>query len=241
MKEVNNYVSLIKFPSEFSRSQRSLDFRNLYKATEYKNFIFYTSIGLIDFLPQKYFNNVLKYIVFLRVLCQEKLNEDDFILSQNLIENFIFEYEQLYGVQHMTYNLHAHIHLPIQAFKFGPINKISAFAFEGMFKIFRDFFHGTNGYVSQIVKKLQLETDFLFNQYEKMSKIKNKSLSNFVSTIAKKKRFSGTLFEFNKFQNIDLNNEHDLSIKNMSEFRSKTIMTSYFLKKNNQSIFPLYK
>ncbi|CAF0951785.1 unnamed protein product [Brachionus calyciflorus] len=164
MKEINNYLRLIKFPNEFSRSQRSLEFRNLYKAIEFKNFIFYTSIGLIDFLPEKYFNNALKYIIFLRLLCQEKLNEDDFILSQKLIENFIFEYEELYGVQHMTYNLHAHIHLPIQAFKFGPINKVSSFAFEGMFKIFRDLFHGTNGFVGQIVKKLQLETDFFFNQ-----------------------------------------------------------------------------
>lgn len=139
MKELNNYLASIKFPNEFSRSQRSLEFRNLYKAVEFKNFIFYSTIGLKDFLPSKYFNNVLKYVIFLRVLCQEKIEEDDLILSQHLIENFIFEYEQLYGIQNMTYNLHAHIHLPIQAFKFGPINKISALAFEGMFKIYRGF------------------------------------------------------------------------------------------------------
>ena len=141
----------------------------------------------MDYLPQNFFNNILKYIIFLRILCNEKINEEDLILAQQLIEDFISEYEELYGLENMTYNLHAHLHLVFQASKFGPINKTSSFAFEGMFKNFRDMYHGTCGFASQIAKKLQLENEYFFGQYQKIDAIRNKNLKNFVNSAIKKK------------------------------------------------------
>ena len=44
------------------------------------------------------------------------------------------DYENLYGLEYVSYNLHAHIYLPDQASLFGPINKVSSFSFEGNIK-----------------------------------------------------------------------------------------------------------
>lgn len=237
MKAFNNFIAQIKFPSEFARTQRSIDQRSLYKANEFKNFIFYTSIGLIDYLPDLYFNNVLKYIIFLRILCQEKLNEDDLILCQVLIEDFISEYQELYSLDNMTYNLHAHLHLVFQASKFGPINKTSAFAFEGMFKNFREMYQGTCGFAGQIVKKLQIENEYFFRQYEKVDKIKNKRILNFVNSMIKKNHSPKTIVDSNNFKSLNLTDEFDRMVKQMEKFRDKMLLTSYTLKQNRESKF----
>jgi hypothetical protein len=102
-----------------------------------------------------------------------------------LIQSFIQDYEELYGRENLTYNLHAHLHLPFQAINFGPINKISAFPFEGMFKNFRKFFHGTQGFASQITKNLALEHSLYFNQEENINSIKNIPLISFIKSIIK--------------------------------------------------------
>ncbi len=58
----------------------------------------------------------------------------------------------------MTYMLHAHLHLPEQCYKFGPLHRLSSFPFEGLFKICKSYVHGTRGYSNQ------LYTNFTTNQ-----------------------------------------------------------------------------
>lgn len=180
-------MTSLKFPTEFPRSQRSLEFWKNYKANEFKHFLFFSFLFLKNFIPNIYFNHFFKYVIFIRLLCQDKIDEKDIFLSLYLIKNFIKDFELLYGRENLTYNLHCHIHLPFQVIKFGPINKISAFPFEGMFKIFRKFFHGTRDLVSQISKNLALENEIFFNQFENFEKLKNKSLKNFTYIIMKSK------------------------------------------------------
>lgn len=177
----------IKYPTEIPRTQRSLEFRKLFKANEFKTFIFYSSFFLKNHLPNRYFNHLLHYIVFLRILCQDKLDEDDIFLSFHLIQRFINDFELLYGRENLTYNLHSHIHLPFQALNFGPINKISSFPFEGMFKVFRRFFHGTKSYVKQITKNLALERTLFFNQEQYLKNMNNKVLYSFTKTMIRQK------------------------------------------------------
>ncbi len=50
----------------------------------------------------------------------------------------------------MTYKLHAHLHLPEQCNKFGPLHRLSSFPFEGLFKICKSYVHGTRDYSNQL-------------------------------------------------------------------------------------------
>ena len=69
----------------------------------------------------------------------------------------------------MTYKLHAHLHLPEQCYKFGPLHKLSAFPFEGRLKIYNSYVHGTRGFLNQIYKHeitekyVSFASDFLFD------------------------------------------------------------------------------
>ena len=60
-------------------------------------------------------------------------------------------FQTLYGEGAMTYNIHAHLHLPLQVKYYGPLNR---FPLENMFKISKNMFHGTVNFASQIAKNL---------------------------------------------------------------------------------------
>lgn len=48
-----------------------------------------------DILEDVYLNNLIKYIIFLRLLCQDKIKEEDINDAQKLIIDFVIEFEQL--------------------------------------------------------------------------------------------------------------------------------------------------
>ncbi len=105
-------------------------------------------------MNETYFNNLTKYVVFLRILCQDQISEDDLKDAELIFIDFIREYENLYGKDNMTSNLHAHVHLVAQVRRFGPLTKCSGFAFENMFLISREMYHGTVNFEGQIGRNL---------------------------------------------------------------------------------------
>ncbi|CAF0800918.1 unnamed protein product [Brachionus calyciflorus] len=170
-----------KYPIEFSRRQRSFNERNRFKANELRNLAFYLIPAVMfDFLPAEYYNNVLCYLVFLRILTKEAITLEDLDDAKNLIIFFYKSFEKLYGVEAVTFNLHGHIHLVDQVKKFGPINKISTFPFEGMFKHSKEYLSGTRGLVNQIAQGLQLEKYLSYECFDVIDTINSPILRDFV-------------------------------------------------------------
>ncbi len=144
-----------RLPIESARSTRSIKERNLYKANEWRNICFYLCIPIFkNHLNQVYFNNLIKYVIFLRILCQDKISAGDLSDAKSIFIDFITEFELLYGKDLMSSNLHGHYHLIKQVERFGPLIKISCFAFENMFKISREMYHGTVNFEGQISRNL---------------------------------------------------------------------------------------
>jgi hypothetical protein len=77
----------------------------------------------------------LLYALFMRLLTQNSIELNDIHFSRNLIHYFLEDFEKLYGTEHLSFNLHAHQHYADQVELFGPLNKLSCFSFEGVFKI----------------------------------------------------------------------------------------------------------
>jgi hypothetical protein len=133
----------IRLPIEIARSTRSINERVHYKANEWRTILFYLSVPLFKgILPESYFKNLIKYVIFIRLLCQEAITKEEIDDSQKLIISFCKEFQKLYGESYMSFNLHAHLHLPDQVRNYGPLNKTSCFPFENMFFISQDNFHG---------------------------------------------------------------------------------------------------
>lgn len=151
---VENRLLSVKFPPEIHRSTRALTDRYHYKANEYRTILNYLSFSIFKgILENKYFNNLMKDVVFIRLLSQEVVLISDIKVAENLIKEFFEEFEDLYGDRNMTSNLHGHLHLPEQVYKYGPLNKISAYIFENKFKM-EITFHGTRNLEGQIAANI---------------------------------------------------------------------------------------
>ena len=114
-----------------------------------------------DILPNTYLKNLLKYIIFIRILCQEKISLEDCNNAILIFDDFHFEFEQLYGKENMTFNLHSHLHMPQQVWNDGGLNRTSGMSFENKFHHTRDLFQGTVNYDGQIAKNLDLQQQIM--------------------------------------------------------------------------------
>ena len=99
--------------------------------------------------------HLLKYILFVRILCSNQITSEDLKDSLILIEEFSADFDKIYAGSDMTYNLHMHLHLPRQVFLFGSLIKCSCFPFENMFRVTRDLFHGVVNFEGQIARHLE--------------------------------------------------------------------------------------
>jgi hypothetical protein len=105
-------------------------------------------------LKEKYLKNLLKYVISIRLLCQDTILKTDISDAKLLINDFLNEYENLYGEDVMLSNAHGHIHLPQQVLDIGPANKTIGYPFENMLKNCKDKFHGTRNFEGQIAYNL---------------------------------------------------------------------------------------
>jgi hypothetical protein len=188
VRTMDSRLNEIKFPIEYPRSQRSLVDRKRYQANEFRNFAFFCFITIsYKLLKANYFDHLMSYIVFLRILCNEVVTaqdrDDADVLIHDFISKFSTLYFQLYGCGNIPYDLHGHLHLVNQVKRFGPLNKHSSFAFEGLFKYFRELFHGTRGHVNQICDHYMLDK-YIFFQFSSVAKnTRNYELNAFVQQL----------------------------------------------------------
>ena len=113
----------VKLPSEFKRSTRPLSEKVNYKSNEFRTILSYLIFGMLKgLLIDKYLRNILKYVIFIRLLCQKKILKTEVLDAKLLINNFLNEYEDLYGDKVMLSNSHRHLHFPQQVVDCGPLN-----------------------------------------------------------------------------------------------------------------------
>ena len=114
--DIDEILLQVKYPIEFPREQRSLaQHLNYFKASEYRNFIFYTGIAvLIHALPLDYYVHFVEYVIFIRLLCNTKIRNEHILIAFNIIDKYVQTFQKYYGEKNMTFNLHSHLHLPQQ-------------------------------------------------------------------------------------------------------------------------------
>jgi len=91
-----------------------MEYQN-YKCNEFLNMQYYLLLFILKpIMKTEYFKHLLKYILFIRILSQDKITKEDIETSKILINEYIADFRSLYGKKSMTFNLHSHLHLPNQ-------------------------------------------------------------------------------------------------------------------------------
>jgi hypothetical protein len=92
---------------------------------------YYAPSAFENVIKPEYYDHMLVYVLFMRILCQAAITPKDLQDAHNLITYFCRNFENLYGEKNCTYKLHAHTHFKSQVINYGPLNQISCFPFEG--------------------------------------------------------------------------------------------------------------
>ncbi|XP_042144330.1 uncharacterized protein LOC120848781 [Ixodes scapularis] len=140
-------------PTEITRTPRRFEERAFWKASEFRALLlFYGYVVLKPVLPPQYFQHfaLLAYGTYL--LLKQQVSFTDICEARALLSKFVLQMERLYGIQHMSYNVHQLLHLSDAVIAWGPLWATSCFPFEGRNAVLLSYFAGTQCVGQQIAR-----------------------------------------------------------------------------------------
>lgn len=154
-----------QFCFEFNRVPRSLDEFERWKATEFRSFLLYSGVivlqRVLDPIRYKHF---CKLHVAIRILCDSELcltyNEE----AENLLKEFVSEVPELYGKECLTYNFHSLIHLNKDVLKYGCLDNFSAFKYENHLYSLKKKIKNGNSILPQLANRIIEESSCFKSQ-----------------------------------------------------------------------------
>ena len=150
---IDKILLAIKPPSNITRTPRSVFSMAQWKASEWRNWLlFYSPIILHDILPVVYFSHYLLLVEGIGILNMESISLEDLNIAENYLHMFVAQFEQLYRINFMTYNIHLLQHISSSVRDWGPLWSFSNFMFENNNGFLLDLFNGTQGISIQICR-----------------------------------------------------------------------------------------
>ncbi|KAK3926367.1 Formiminotransferase N-terminal subdomain-containing protein [Frankliniella fusca] len=156
---VSDKLLQISPPHFVQRLPQSLEKILLWKASELRSFLLYYALCvLFNVLNQKYYDHFILLVEGVALLNKSSVSDDDITLSSLLLSQFVKKFQELYGIRHMSHNLHMLSHLPLNVKNLGPLWATSCFKFEDMNGRLTNLVHGTRYAGLQIYSHLSVVT-----------------------------------------------------------------------------------
>ncbi|XP_034245545.1 uncharacterized protein LOC117647758 [Thrips palmi] len=157
VKLVNQRLLNIMAPHFFDRAPESIDKLVHWKASMLRAFLLYFSVCVLaDVLKPKYFEHFLLLVKGISLLNSSSISQDDIKLATLLLDQFVEEFQTLYGKRHMSHNVHMLRHLSATVQHLGPLWIISCFKFEDMNGRIARLIHGTRHAGIQVCSNLSI-------------------------------------------------------------------------------------
>ncbi len=151
---IDSLLLLVRPPSNITRLYCSLFKRVFWKGSEWRNFLFYYGpLVLKDILPLRFYNHFLLLSEAVYTLSQKEISYSDVRKAIVLLEKFVEDFERLYGIVNMTFNVHQLLHLGQCVYQWGPLWVYSTYTFEDNNGNLLKMFNGTQAVDIQIAKK----------------------------------------------------------------------------------------
>lgn len=168
LREMDKFISKIKFPVDFQRRIPSLE-NNLsyFKASEYKNLLLYGLIpALIEFILKHDITDpdVIDFCHWVAIYNEIAvcLNADIIGLSKlpsidRLIDLWQESLPEFLGEENQTYNAHATCHLTHFVKQLGPLQNYTTFSFESFNEVYAKMVTSAHGKLEQVSKRFAQE------------------------------------------------------------------------------------
>lgn len=153
-KRLNRRILLLKPYSAITRKPRSIFDTSLFKAKEFLMFLwFYLPITIHGILDKKIIENFNKLSTASYNLCKKTLSIDEINESCLLLDDFVEEFENIYGKGAITNNIHLLRHLKNVTINCGPLWSSCLFGCESNMGNIKNFVCGPTDSMHQIAEK----------------------------------------------------------------------------------------
>lgn len=157
IKHLSDRLQCIRPPKEITRIPGALQHRKSWKASEWRAWLLhYSCVVTVGFLGKQYHDHWMTLVTAMHLLLADKLDDESFHLCESLLIDFVVKFQQLYGKECMTYNVHQLLHVMDCVKNWGQLWVYSTFPFESMNGKLTKMFHGTTCVHKQISEKFML-------------------------------------------------------------------------------------
>lgn len=137
-----------------SRLPRSLKYIRKYKASEFRSsLLYYLPVALRGILKKQYLDHFLLLSGSIYKLLSTEISNEDVIIVDDNLKQFVKQYQEFYGKQCMTMNVHLLTHLVFCVKNLGPLWTQCMFSFESNNATFSRYVKGCNDVISELSTK----------------------------------------------------------------------------------------
>lgn len=140
ISNVSKFLVNCKMPKEIKRKIRSLKELSFWKGTEFRTFLLYVSVVVLNrfFEKKVIFEHFLHFYCAIVICSRHDQCHANYIIARSLIDDFHKGVKILYGSHLFSSNMHSLCHLVDDVERFGPLDTFDAYPFESkLFQIKR--------------------------------------------------------------------------------------------------------
>lgn len=142
--QIDNKLRSFKLTQQFSRNPVTLKMWKQWKASEWRIWLlFYGPIVLKNVLHINYFKHFCLFSEIIFTLTKDSISPTDLRNAHAMCFEFVRKYQNLYGSERMTYNVHICSHLAEMVQNWGPLWATSCFNFEHGIGLLKKLVSGT--------------------------------------------------------------------------------------------------
>lgn len=157
ISQINIKLRSITLPKQFTRLPYNIEEYNRWKANELRSFLlYYGHFVLKDFLPNQFYDHFMLLSTSIYTFLKESISEEEFYEASASLIKFVNLFENLYGEEKMTYNIHVTRHIPDTVYNNGPLWAYSMFSSESKNSYLNRLVKGTRHCTQEVAVKLMV-------------------------------------------------------------------------------------
>lgn len=132
IEEISRRILKLATPSAVTRNPRPLKDREKFKASEWRALlVLYGPVVMKDIVPDKYLNHFCLLSCAMHILLQKSITLQQLKFCDDLIVLYCLKYQEYFGVENMTYNIHLLLHVVAAVLNHGPVFTHTCYPYEG--------------------------------------------------------------------------------------------------------------
>lgn len=187
-------------PVEFQRKPRTFTFLGMFKATEFRMFLCYTSpfllYNLFDYASV--YGHFMLLVVGMRILLTPDQPVDRVQFAEKCITSFVDTFRGFYGRAQVVYNVHSLHHLADDYKRFGSLDRVSCFPFESFMCKLKAHVKRPGKELAQLVRRMHESCNFALppSQTENEAKLSKRHFNGPIGVYAEEsvRQYGAVLF-----------------------------------------------